>query len=224
MSGALHDEGRRRGIESALTDLAAGARPREDCPPPERIWEAIRGEGSVAGRRQLVDHTAGCAACAEAWRLAMEIAPRQAAAAVREPARRSPALTWWPVAVAAGLLAVVGVAFLLGGGSLFPPPQPVMRGAGEEIRALTGDGPVARAGGVLLRWTAGPEGTLYDVVVTDPDLEVVATAEGLADPELRIPEERLSDLPAGSSLLWRVEAQLPEGSRRASPTFSTRLE
>lgn len=208
-------------LEEALVALAADARPGEDCPPAEEIWEAVRGEGTASQRRQVVDHTATCPTCAEAWRLAMELMPHAEAGAAGGSSRPVRHSDWWPAAMAAALLLAAGAAFLLLRGA---PPEPVLRGGDEVIQALTGEGPVARAGGVRLRWTAGPEGTLYDVVVTGEDLEVVTTAEGLTEAELLLPEAALAGLPSGARLLWRVEAQLPDGSRRASPTFTTRLE
>lgn len=211
----------RHEMEEALVALAADAGPGEDCPPAEEIWEAVRGEGTASRRRQVVDHMATCPACAEAWRLAVELTPRAETGAVRDsspPVRHS--ASWWPAAMAAALLLAAGAAFLL---LRSAPPEPMLRGGGEEIRSLV-EGPLPRAGGVLLQWTAGPEGTLYDVVVSGEDLEVVTTVEGLTEAELVLTEAELAALPAGSRLLWRVEAQLPDGTRRASPTFTTRLE
>jgi len=47
--------------------------PAPDCPSPETIWSAVRGELPPQTLREVVEHTARCAACAEDWRLAVEV-------------------------------------------------------------------------------------------------------------------------------------------------------
>jgi hypothetical protein len=62
------------------------------------------------------------------------------------------------------------------------------------------------------------------VHVTDEDLNGVADGQDLDSEQFIVPEKALGALPTGARLLWRVEAFLPDGRRRASPTFVNRLE
>src|SRR5438128_10363716 len=103
-------------LRAAFTAPAAAAPAPEDCPSPETIWAAVRGELPPQALREVVDHTARCAACAEDWRLAVEV-DRQAAGQTAETApgkvivgrfgRFRPFAA--AAALAAGLLIAVGV-------------------------------------------------------------------------------------------------------------------
>jgi hypothetical protein len=194
--------------------------------PAEEVWAAVRGELTPERRRAIVGHTAVCASCAEAWRLAMEVTPDAiAAAAPRPPAAGAPRwpATFVPLAAAAALVLAVGA-----GVWLSRPPRsttaPGFRG-GEAggIRSLIADGEALPRDRFRLRWSAGPAGSRYAVRVTTESLDVVAEAEGLEEPAFLVPPPALSSLPAGAALLWRVEAVRPEGERTASPTFLARL-
>jgi hypothetical protein len=55
------------------------------------------------------------------------------------------------------------------------------------------------------------------VTVSRPDLTLVAASADLDRPELRVPEAKLAGLPGGASLVWMVEAVLPDGARLRSP-------
>jgi hypothetical protein len=221
----LVDEG------DARLRAAFRVRPRTAAPgdhvPAEDLWSAVRGELSADERRAIVDHTASCAECAEAWRLAVEVTPDPipVAAPAARPAWtpfRWPA-TFAPLAAAAALVAAVGAGVWL---SRAPAPAntPAFRGGDAPVvRSLVGDDDALPREQFVLRWSAGPEGSRYDVRVTTEGLQVVAEAEGLTEPALVVPPTALSSLPAGSRLLWRVEVVAPDGERAASPTFVTRL-
>src|SRR4051812_2166144 len=60
-------------LRAAFTAPADDSPAPEDCPSPETIWSAVRGELPPQALREAVDHTARCAACAEDWRLAVEV-------------------------------------------------------------------------------------------------------------------------------------------------------
>jgi len=45
------------------------------CPPAEDVWDALHGGLAPRRRREVVDHTAACPLCAEAWRLAVRGTP-----------------------------------------------------------------------------------------------------------------------------------------------------
>jgi hypothetical protein len=222
MSDAERDLERFRAALRALGEQAA---PRADCPAPHVLWEAVRTELPVERRREVVDHVAGCPVCAEAWRLAIELDPDP------RPAAATPARSWLAsvlqphrfVPLAAAVAVAVAVALLLRGPTA--PVDPSYRDAGPAaIRSLIHeDEPLPRTA-LRLRWSPGPEGSLYDVRVTTESLETVTAAQGLRDAELLVPESALFSLPAGSRLFWQVQVRLPDGERRDSRTFITRLQ
>jgi len=193
-----------------------------DCPPPDRLWQARAGLLSAAARRDIVDHMSACPACAEAWRVAGDLGAEPSPAGDVRPSR------YWPqsLAIAAVVLFAVALFILKAPADLsFRPPGDTARSGGEiPIRALTPeDRPLPRTD-CLLAWTAGPEGTVYEVTVATADLKIVARGRGLKEARFQVPEAALRDLPSGQSLIWKVEAQLPDGGRVGSPAFFARLE
>ena len=50
--------------------------PTDECPGPERLLDAFLRLLPVEERAAIIDHVAGCAVCAEAWRLARTIGSR----------------------------------------------------------------------------------------------------------------------------------------------------
>ncbi|HEX9670754.1 MAG TPA: zf-HC2 domain-containing protein [Thermoanaerobaculia bacterium] len=212
-------EALRRAFAAAGPPADAAA---EDCPHPEQIWAAVRGELPDTERDALLDHVAVCAACAEDWRLAAELARESREVAPVVPLRRP-----WarqvrflvPAAAAAVLLVVVGVAV-----EERREERQLIAMRGEEqgaIRPLVGSAlPRER---FLLRWE-GPEGALYDVRVTTDDLlREVAIARRLERRELLVPAAKLAGMPPGSKLFWHVTAVQPDGEAVSSDTFSIEL-
>ncbi len=207
-----NDESLRREFAS----LGARAAPSADCPDPERIFIAVRGELDAAGVRALMDHTAGCGSCAEDWRLARELMESVPAAAPARGARRP--VGWLALPAAAAVVAALS-AILLG------PSHPRYRdGEVVLIRSLLDESRPLPRRSLVLRWTPGPKGSRYDVLVATSALAPLFSARSLEFAELVVPERNLAGLPSGARLLWRVEAMLPEGGRAASATFVARLE
>ena len=60
--------------DADLRALFAGAfvdaTPTDACPPAERLFDAFHRHLSTAQIETILDHVAGCAVCADAWRLA----------------------------------------------------------------------------------------------------------------------------------------------------------
>ena len=109
--------------------------------------------------------------------------------------------------------------------ALRPPPPgapPVERGTTTPtVRAESpAEQPAAEA---VLRWSAVPGATSYNVTVLTPDLVVVHQARGLSASELRLPQT-VGERAAGGGLLWNVDAVLKDGRTVASPTFEVRLK
>lgn len=200
----------------------------EICPAPEKIWDAVRGELPPDRIREIVEHTALCASCAEDWRLARTFQAQETAARTVTPTNVVPfaprqRLRNFALAIAAALaLVVVGVQW-------FQRPQinePGYREGGPQagIRSLLPEGEALPRDRFVLRWAApGAPGATYDVQVSTEDLQVVATAEDVRGTEYQVPESALAGLPASTRLLWKVEADLPGGGGLSSPTFVTPL-
>jgi hypothetical protein len=207
------------------------------CPAPEKIWDAVQGALPADEVREIVLHTAVCAACAEDWRLAHTLQTEsEAGAAVAPPAplRFAPRfnqLRNWGLAAAAALaLAFVGLQWfqrpLLPAGPDSSNGS-TYRGSQATIRSLVAEGQALPRDRFLLKWSppaGAPAVTAYAVEVSTEDLRVLSSAEGLKATEYQVPASALADLPAGSRLLWKVETDLPEGGHVKSPTFITPVQ
>lgn len=210
------DNDRRLGSALACLDDLKGD--GTDCPSTERIWESAKGRLPSADDQAVVSHLGDCGSCSSAWRIARELA--RDAAQTEVPARRS-----WrrgaPILVAASIvIAVAG--FGLYKFLRMEDRQPVYRQQQEVwLEALTSTAP---RDSCTLRWVEGPEGTTYDLLIMDTDLQPIDRARSLDRPEFTLVVEDLEPVPPGGAILWRVTAHLPDGRRVVSRTFSTQLE
>jgi hypothetical protein len=193
------------------------------CPEPDRIWEAVRGELPPEEVREIVDHVAVCASCAEDWRIAVAFEKESQAQQEREavvysfPTRR---FQPWIAAAAAALVLTVGGVYVR------QTQKPVVtaeyRGEKTEIRSLAGDTRPLQA--FVLSWTPVEGAESYDLLVTTIELDTVADPKGLTTTQYQVPASALAGLPAAAQLHWRVTAVFPDGERKQSPTFTTALE
>lgn len=206
-------------LRRAFADLVEhAAPPAGGCPSPDRLWWAARGELPAAESRALVLHTAECPWCAEAWRLALEL---RSEAHAEKPARLG--TRWWGGALP---MAAAVTAVALAAGVLLQQDGPARYRAQERgaVRALVAeDRPLPRAACVL-RWSSAGEGARYDLRVATTALAVVYSTRNLSATEEQVPASALAALPAGTRLLWQVEAVAADGTRTASATFMARLE
>ena len=217
----MNDE---RKIELAVLQTWFRDRPADgiagtDCFDAERILDVVLGKRPASERRALADHAAGCAECAAAWRLAREYAKEARLSSA--PARTLP---WRWIGAAAALL-VLALAAPLVMQRLSPGGAPALRSVGHEaIESLTPSDRPLPADAFELRWSAGPEGTRYDLRVMETDLEKIAGARALQAAEYTVPAEALAGIEPGTTLLWQVDATFPDGRRISSETFAVRLE
>ena len=215
-------------LRAAFAAPAATAPDPESCPAPEVIWAAVRSELPPRELREVVEHTATCAACAEDWRLAAEL-ERQSSAAAATPAPgrviQGRFGQWRPLmaaaALAAGLLVAVG---LYRTGDLGPQEPTYREAPGTVVRSVLPDSQVLPRQAAVLRWSPVAGATSYDVRVSTEDLRVLDTVQGQTATEHRIPESALAGLPPGAKLLWQVEAVFPDGSRQSSTTYTNPLQ
>jgi hypothetical protein len=213
----MSEEQRLREIFAALEDVPKNG---ADCPAAERIVDSADGRLDSGENRDIIRHIGDCAACSTAWWVARETGEKEAALSVRTSVLRG----WPALAAAAVLVLMVGI---VGQRLLQPrhPTEPVYRV--QEKTWLTSRLPAdlrLPRDECILRWTAGPLGTSYDITVTDEDLTVLAADLRLSDAEYRVSQDVLSELSPGSIILWRVTARLPDGNRERSATFTTVIE
>lgn len=217
----------------------------------ERIYLAAAGELSEDERRAVIDQVATSAAAAEVWRLAVELQRAEAKASREideEPfaAEPSPSESTAPrppigeVApfrrpapppafasrrrLLAALAALVAATIGFGLWTRMHAPAPEMRGAESALETSIEDGARLPRGAFRLEWKAVEEpGARYTVRVTTEDLQPVAEGRNLETPTYQVPESALSSLPAGTRLLWLVEARTADGRTVASPAYAVEI-
>jgi hypothetical protein len=223
------DERGTSGLRDAWANSSGEAAPRPDCPEPAALWEAARGQAVPGEAHLLVRHTAECPACAEAWRLAVEVGRGMAettgltaAGASVAPPRRPGTLAWIGVAAAVTAIAVGGAALVQRGRAV---DRPLFRDSERRaLRSLVPEPVPLPRTRCVLRWAGGPAGARYNVEVATERLEVLDRARDLDRPEYLVPAKALAALPPGARLLWQVELRAPDGSRLTSATFVNRLD
>ena len=198
----------------------------EGCPDTETLWASAAGELDSAADEALILHLARCPQCSSVWRLAREMG---AAGGVDdgtvvsiEGVRRSKFSKRRVVlAFAAAVLIGVGLSTVMYDHRDVVGP-PVYREQREDFSVSdSSEIPVMSRTDCRLRWKAGPDGSTYDLVVTDENLDVLVSIKNLSDPEYRIDPE---DLPPSGEIFWRVTVHSPDGEVRSSETLTTRIE
>jgi hypothetical protein len=197
--------------------------PREECPAPERLWESVHEHLRAAENETLIRHLTTCAPCSTAWRVARDLAGAEAAMPQPVLQRRLDWRGWAPLAAAAILIVAVGLT--LEAVRVRPTAPPAYRSEqGSWIRPA-GDAPAALPrDGFLLRWSAGPEGSTYDVRVIATGHGPIARGYKLERPEFRVPPSSLAGAASGTKVLWQVTAYLPDGRVSDSATFIVQVE
>lgn len=204
------------GLRAAFATPVPAAWTTGSCPEPDRIWQAVRGELPPDEVRDVVDHVALCASCAEDWRIAVEFEKQNAAVVHPVPVRR---FQPWIAAAAAALVLTVGGVYVR---ETTKPAPAEYRGEETRIRSLAGETLPRQA--FVLPWTPVEGAESYDLLVTTAELATVADPKGLTAAQYHVPASALADLADGAQLHWRVTAVFPDGERKQSPTFTTALE
>ena len=193
------------------------------CVAAERIWMAVRRELPARERADVVLHTAECGACAEVWRMAHQItADAPSSAPGPTPAWRSA----WVLGPGLAAAAVLVIGLILDRPPRFgSEPGSTSREVGtESVQPLLPDGSVVRKDDLVLRWSSGPPGTLYEVRVMTQDLHAIASGYALESPEFKVAPSAVAALPAGTRLLWQVVSSPPGGPRTTSQTFIVQVQ
>lgn len=196
----------------------SGEKPDGRSTDPARIFDAVHGGMSAEERQALIEELVVDPDAAEAWRLARELAPEPASVTA---APRPDTWKWLSIAAAIVLAAGLGWRLFSPGG---PTGTPGYRGGDQQAiaSALPEGVPLSRAAPTL-RWT-GLENARYRVRVLTPELTVLVESGELTSPAYTLSEEVLRRVAPGASILWQVEARMPENAVVVSPTFSVRLE
>jgi len=196
------------------------------CPDDEAIWASAAGELDAAADKAIVLHLARCSECSSIWRLAREmlLADQGAGSSVVSIADRPRRRMWRRVLLPAAAAAVlIGVGLSTGLFLRNDPSPPVFREqSGEEKISAAPETRSLPRTACLLRWSAGPDGTIYDLTVTDGELDLVGTFKELKRPQFTVPPAAIP--PSTEELLWRVTAHLPDGRSVSSETFSSTIE
>jgi hypothetical protein len=193
-----------------------------ECPEAERIWDAVHARLSADEASGVVDHIAVCPSCAADWRIAMRSDQRDVAGSVVAMRPRGATLRWTAVAAAA---TVIMAALLV---TVFRDRDAGIPGyrTGDEARieSLIPEDHVLPREAATLRWSRVGEDALYSVEVGTLELVPLASAHDLKVMEFTVPSEALRSLGAGESIVWQVEASLPDGRHVASEAFIARVE
>ena len=211
-------------LREAFASLSQKAAENPDCPDPDRLWQATRGELPPAETRNLIDHTARCPSCAEDWRLAREIGAGGRSVAVHSPdASSSGGRGLWYLAVAAALAVAIG-ALLWQTSKPGDSPAEYRSLSERTIQTLAPEDLPLPKDRLLLRWSTEVDIDFFNVRVATEDLEILSVARGLEQSEFLVPISDLEGLAAGDRILWQVEVVTANGERLVSSTFVNRLE
>jgi hypothetical protein len=193
-----------------------------ECPGPETIWDAVHARLSAEEASGVVDHIAACPSCAADWRIAMRSDQREVPGSVVPMRPRRTTLRWTVFATAA---TVILAALLV---TVFRDRDagvPVYRTGDEaRIESLVPEDHVLSREAAALRWSPAGEDALYSVEVGTLELVPLASAHDLKATEFTVPSEALRSVAAGESIVWQVEASLPDGRHIASEAFISRIE
>ncbi len=216
-------EGEIRRWREAFAGLSEKGVPGPNCPDPDRIWATATGEGTAEERQEIIEHTATCASCAGAFRLALGMSGERDRATRVEPLRGPWFRRTAPLAALAAAL-LLAVLVPIGWRAQQGPPQYRDDVERLEIRSQIAEGAVLPREQAVLRWSAGPPGSLYEVRVLTREAREVAVETDLEEPRYQIPPAVLEGIPAGTVLYWQVKTLQPDGTSGVSKTFTVRLQ
>lgn len=188
------------------------------CPEPDRIWEAVRGELPPEEIREVVDHAALCASCAEDWRIAVafEKESRNQQENVVLPFRTARRFQTWIAAAAAVLVLSVGGLFYQQTQKVNP--KPVNRGTGPSTGTVAEQTCPRQA--CVLTWPPAEGAESYEILVSNSaELTTVADPKGLTTTQYQVPVSALAGLPSGTRLQCTVTAVFPDGREEQVASF-----
>jgi hypothetical protein len=175
------------------------------CVAPETMVEVAEGRASETERLGVLRHIASCGACREDFELI-----RSVVEAGGGLTRRSRV----PMAIAAGLVALVGAGFLFTRGFA---PGP-MRGPASAVTLIAPAGEVSGDGPLRLVWRAHPDALRYDAeIIEEAGTPVFSTTTSDTAITAAAPLE------PGREYRWWVVVVLKDGTQARSPAQRFRL-
>jgi hypothetical protein len=189
-----------------------GAERGPDCPSPETMLAALRGEDAEAARLQVLDHVFQCAWCTREFALLQSVSEPSATAAAA-PARRAftGTLVRGLIAASIGAIAFIGVRRLVA------PGEEMRGGPGDFALVSPASEGEATATEVGFVWRSVPGAIRYVVEVDAADGSVAFTTETI-DTALTTPVAA----PPGEYRWW-ILARLNDGSERRSEARRIRI-
>jgi hypothetical protein len=220
------NDGEIENLRRAFT-APGGTAPRpEDCPPAETLWAAVHGELPPGALRDVVDHIATCPACAEDWRLAVEV-EREATATAEVAAGRaaSPVLyprRWLRLAPLLAAAAAI-VALVVGLPLVHHENEPTYRGGPQKVASQVVEGQELPRDHCLLLWS-GPKDATYEIEVDSLTGDRLFSKRGLKVLSYEVPKSCFNGVRPGTRLEWRVTATPPRGAPVHSKTSTFILQ
>lgn len=212
----MDDENLRQNFSAPVLTEAKG----EQCPSADTIFDSAAGRLVREQNEQVLCHLVRCPSCSTAWRLARELNP-----AFQETPETKRHRKPWPGWLAAAAVLLIAAGLGIGYFAPWRLSPPSFRAQPDEwLHSALPAGACVSRRDCVLRWTAGPPGTRYDISLSTEDLDSLGGAAGLTSPQFRVDPANLKNLPAGARILWRVTAHIPDGRVISSRTFTTRLE
>jgi hypothetical protein len=194
-----------------------------DCPDPEQVWSAVRGELPPDEFGRLADHAAACPLCALAWQLG-EKGSDEVGRPVVETGHK-PWRAWYGLAAAAVLVMAAALVMQFRGTGIGPVSSPPEYRAPVEESVLSempADAVLSKEA-CTLRWS-GPEGATFNIQVATTGYEILIQESGLENTEYTLPATVIENIPPGAAILWQVEAVLSDGTTQSSKTFRVTIE
>lgn len=216
-------------LKKAFQSIDGTSIHHQSCPDPEKIWDAQKGVLDREETHAIIDHTSGCGACAQAWRVALEISEPQETLVADNGSGKIIKMPWMVPGTALAIAALLMLAFALqfkGDDAEFP-ADINFRDSTEvsEIRSLLPREEALPRSGFELTWEHSLEGnTSYDIQVQSQDLEVIAQASRLMDPQFALTSDMLKNQKPGSRILWQVIVRIDDVKTKWSPTFVNVVE
>ena len=212
---------------------------------PETLWAVMRGKADSDAVAEIVERLRDDPDLREEWALAQSFAdaaereetetetgmnvvaravePEESDGAEPAPAANAGSYRTW--LMVAAVAAAVLLAVLLTRKDPIDyqdDPRQMRDGDADGIKSLVTE--TLPRSSPLLRWSTVENARHYKLSVTTQSLKPVFERAGLTATELEIPADSLASVPVGAKLLWRVEASMPDGTKRRSTTFTVELQ